>query len=354
LAAPKSDALPAAVLRKAGALALAWCCLGQAAGTAWASELPAAQNGQSGNRLRILQVNHREPKPLNTPASDWRAVEEPSRYGNQQLPAPRLEQEPAYEPVPGTVRSMPADDFEAIPPANRGDYRERMSAPVMPGQDLERHPQDVDRTLEELLPSPNEQRPAVMPRMNRPAPEEMTFPVRQPGPGGMQPVPQDRGGRPGPLDCADLDRFYDPTQFSSIGIDISVKGEAPPDCPLPQEAIFPNYTVDVYHRNWACLTYTWKASALCHKPLYFEEMSVERYGHSWGIAQPVVSGAHFFGSLALLPYQMGVHPPGECIYPLGYYRPGSCAPKMWYQAPLSLRGALAQGGAVTGLVFLLP
>lgn len=337
---------------------MAWCCLGQAAGSAaWASEFTATEGGQSGNRLRILQVKHREPKPLNVPASDWRAVEEPSRYGNEQLPAPRLEQEPAYEPMPGPVRSIPDDEYEPVPSVNSSP----MAAPVMPGHDLDRQPRDFDRGRQELAPAdPAERRSVDMPRMNRPAPEEMTFPVRQPGlgglpaPGGLQPAPIDRNGRPGPLDCADLDRFYDPTLFNTINIDISVKGEAPPDCPLPQEAIFPNHTVDVYHRDWACLTYTWKASAICHKPLYFEERSVERYGHSWGLAQPVVSGAHFFGSLALLPYQMGVHPPGECIYPLGYYRPGSCAPKIWYQAPLSVRGALAQGGAITGLVFLLP
>ena len=322
----------------------------------------APGSGQTGNRLRILQVNHRETLSLNVPTGGWQAVDEPSRYGGEELPPPRLGQEPALGPAAGAIRSTPADEYEPAPqePGTRS-YRGHMSAPPMPGHDLEREPQDLDRGLEELLPGQPSRRAADSSRTERSAPAQMTFPVRQPGPGGlpapggMQPMPlDDRGGPPGPLDCADLHRFYDPTVFNTIGIDISVKGDAPPVCPLPEEAIFPSYTVDVYHRNWACLSYTWKASAICHKPLYFEETSVERYGHSWGIAQPLVSGAHFFGSIALLPYQMGVHPPGECIYPLGYYRPGSCAPKIWYQAPLSLRGALAQGGVITGLVFLLP
>jgi hypothetical protein len=108
-------------------------------------------------------------------------------------------------------------------------------------------------------------------------------------------------------------------------------------------------------RSFAPSTFTWKASALCHKPLYFEELQLERYGHTAGpIVQPFLSGAHFFGSIAVLPYQMGIHPPNECIYQLGLYRPGSCAPWMIEPIPISLRGALYQTGAVLGGIYLIP
>ena len=108
-------------------------------------------------------------------------------------------------------------------------------------------------------------------------------------------------------------------------------------------------------RRWDPLTTTWKASALCHKPLYFEQMAVERYGHSFGpVAQPVVSAAHFFGHVATLPYHVGINPPNECRYALGYYRPGNCAPYLFPPLPLSLRGAMYQAGAVSGLVYLIP
>jgi len=91
-------------------------------------------------------------------------------------------------------------------------------------------------------------------------------------------------------------------------------------------------------RNFCPTTFTWKASALCHKPLYFEERALERYGHSNGrIRQPLVSAAHFFLNLATVPYQMGLHPPFECQYALGYYRPGSCAPWMVPAIPLHSR-----------------
>jgi hypothetical protein len=108
-------------------------------------------------------------------------------------------------------------------------------------------------------------------------------------------------------------------------------------------------------RCWEQTTYLWKASALCHKPLFFEDEQLERYGHSWSpCCQPLISSAHFFTRLPILPYCMGVEPPNECIYALGHYRPGSCAPYMCSPVPLSCRGAMFQAGAVVGAAAVLP
>ena len=102
-------------------------------------------------------------------------------------------------------------------------------------------------------------------------------------------------------------------------------------------------------------TFTYHASALCHKPLYFEEVQLERYGHTAGpFRQPFLSGAHFFLNLATLPYHMGINPPHECQYALGYYRPGNCAPWMIPPIPLSLQGAKWQIGAALGFSYLIP
>ncbi len=121
----------------------------------------------------------------------------------------------------------------------------------------------------------------------------------------------------------------------------------PPDCPMKHETFEP--------RHWAGLTYTWKASGLCHKPLYFEDVQLERYGHSWGpYLQPIISGGHFFLNVPILPYNMGLEPPCECMYTLGYYRPGSCAPYMLDPIPLSVRAALFQGGVWTGMSYVIP
>lgn len=124
-------------------------------------------------------------------------------------------------------------------------------------------------------------------------------------------------------------------------------------CGVPSECRLDD--VALAARNWTPITMTWKASALCHKPLYFEEEQLERYGHTTGpIFQPVVSGAHFFANIALLPYNMGIHPMSECQYALGYYRPGSCAPWMIPPFPLSVRGALAETGVILGGFYLIP
>jgi hypothetical protein len=122
---------------------------------------------------------------------------------------------------------------------------------------------------------------------------------------------------------------------------------------LPSEYIPPAGTYAV--RNWTMITFTWKASGLCHKPLYFEEVALERYGHSAEpVTQTFLSGAHFFGNIFFLPYHIGLNPPNECQYALGYYRPGSCAPWMLPAVPLDARAFRMQVGALAGGLALLP
>jgi hypothetical protein len=130
----------------------------------------------------------------------------------------------------------------------------------------------------------------------------------------------------------------------------SEAGDLPYECTLGTQTL----ALDS-GRTWPQTCYTWKASGLCHKPLYFEQSHMERYGHSWGpLLDPVISGAHFFASVPMLPYRMGLEPPCECIYPLGHYRPGSCAPHYIEPWPWSIRGGALQATAVTGLIFAVP
>jgi len=146
--------------------------------------------------------------------------------------------------------------------------------------------------------------------------------------------------------------FYTPLE--DLSTDIS-----PPDAdqqPLPPECTVGDESLDPgLPRPWGPVTFTWKASGLCHKPLYFQQRHVERYGHSWGpLVQPVMSHTNFYASVIALPYKMGLTPPNECQYTLGFYRPNSCAPYMLDPLPLSVRAGLWEAGAWVGGVFLMP
>ena len=70
--------------------------------------------------------------------------------------------------------------------------------------------------------------------------------------------------------------------------------------------------------------------------------------------QPFASGAHFFLTIPILPYKMGLELPNECMYTLGYYRPGNCAPYLFDPIPLSVRGVLFEAGAWVGGVAAFP
>ena len=139
--------------------------------------------------------------------------------------------------------------------------------------------------------------------------------------------------------------------ISGISYDIRLNpgDTVPKECGISSEEFFPS-------RDFQQICFMWKASALCHKPLYFEEEALERYGHTLVREefQPIISGMKFFLTIPLLPYKMGLNPPNECIYTLGHYRPGNCAPYMIDPLPLSIRAGLIEAGVIVGGVAILP
>ena len=151
-------------------------------------------------------------------------------------------------------------------------------------------------------------------------------------------------------DCQQALKALRDDGLETIALGIRVSGrpgsDYPCECRLEGESYQP--------RRFATTMMTWKAAGNCHKPLYFEDWNLERYGHSHGPLDPIFSAAHFFVTLPVLPYKMGVELPWECVYPLGYYRPGNCAPWTVPAIPISCRGFAVEAATVTGLVFLLP
>lgn len=187
-------------------------------------------------------------------------------------------------------------------------------------------------------------------------PGSRSLPPRQFGlqPGGIpgtDPYQPGRLNRDPSEDCKEAYEKIKSNTIDKVSIDITITGEVGTDIPYECTLTSDEFTP----RQWNLTTYTWKASALCHKPLYFEQVALERYGHSPGpVCEYLYSFAHFFGSVALLPYNMGVKTPCECEYALGYYRPGNCAPYMLDPFPISLRGAVTGAAGYCGVIALFP
>jgi hypothetical protein len=125
-----------------------------------------------------------------------------------------------------------------------------------------------------------------------------------------------------------------------------------------QPAIFPEerpVTDEPYApRDFAAQVSLVEPSYVNYKRLYFQDINTERYGWELGFAQPFVSAGLFFADLALLPYHFGSRP-FDCIESsAGYCLPDSPVPYLIYPPELSVTGAMAEAGAVLGLIAIFP
>jgi hypothetical protein len=91
-----------------------------------------------------------------------------------------------------------------------------------------------------------------------------------------------------------------------------------------------------------------------YRPLYFEEINLERYGHSWGPAQPFLSAANFVGSVIMLPYNWCEHPDGRRTYHDHHFRPGGRGPRELQVRKFNPLGTAAESAAMVGFVLLIP
>lgn len=299
----------------------------------------------SGKRVRSAQLQFRPP-----------GADADSRY-EENIRTPFGEEPAATEP--------PSDYTEDL----FGEMDEEVDLPPLPDEEPA-----MDDGEELVMPDESERQPmdglrqpaATPPRTFQPQPPEL--PRGRAGADTIDraPLPRDYGGRDTDVDAKKLADEESKTRelcsqeladlkgstLADVDLNIYISGSEGTDFPF-------ECSIDdgSWHsgRCWPQTVYMWKAAALCHKPLYFEDEALERYGHSWGpCCDPLVSGAHFFSRLPILPYCMGISPPCECQYALGHYRPGSCAPYMCDPVPIMSRAALIQAGSVVGAAVLIP
>ena len=276
---------------------------------------------------------------MEEPAMDEPTMEEPTMDGGAADLFDDLNTEPLDEPPAPTFEEPAFEDFDggaesAQPmPAQPVD-----EAPITPP--LPEPPADYGAGFGDNLDAP------IEPPLDNWSSEEIS-PLPDP------PADGDGDRRAEAMkSCAEELAELKANRLSMIDIHIGVAGAEGTDFPFTCSI---DDGTPFTPRSWAPITYMWKASALCHKPLYFEQKHVERYGHSFGpYLDPVVAGAHFFTRLPALPYCMGLKAPTECVYTLGHYRPGSCAPYMIEQPGFTCRAAAFALGAWTGGVFVVP
>lgn len=128
----------------------------------------------------------------------------------------------------------------------------------------------------------------------------------------------------------DIARLFELGQWprkgiSDISLDVREKSENAP------EDIAAKLVVSQAGR-WSAFqpttkVFAWAAPDIRYQPLYFQNVPLERYGQTKApYLETVHSAAHFFTSIALLPYHMHRDNTGSCDYPLGFCRPGDIVP----------------------------
>lgn len=145
-------------------------------------------------------------------------------------------------------------------------------------------------------------------------------------------------------------------KVADMTVDISLPtGTLPQNVAALRTAASPDQGDRRMDGGWSMTRQLWAATNLQNKPLYFEEINLERYGYtSCRLLQPLISAVRFFATIPALPYKMALESPSRPIFALGNHRPGSCAPWYWQRLPLNARAGLVEAGVVVGLVFLIP
>jgi hypothetical protein len=116
-----------------------------------------------------------------------------------------------------------------------------------------------------------------------------------------------------------------------------------------QDAVLMEYPVSGPWR----FTFENPGLAICHHPLYLEDVRAERFGVCRGWFEVPIAAARFYGTIPIVPYKMGLVRPWECVsstdMKCGFLgNPGCFPPRRRVAA------GVLQAGALTGLVFLLP
>ena len=186
-----------------------------------------------------------------------------------------------------------------------------------------------------------------------PEAEETKEPYEEPDPMKKEQEPADTSDGAQPKTDGDPKPIR--KSIRDIDTDITFEGEDPVDVTGHRFAASASDHLGADgFRPWSDSVYSWRSSEMCHWPTYFSDVNLERYGHSCGSIQPVISAARFCGSVPLIPYLATIRRPDECVYSLGLGRPGDELPFQIDAPPFSLDAAAVEAAAITGAVIVIP
>jgi hypothetical protein len=129
---------------------------------------------------------------------------------------------------------------------------------------------------------------------------------------------------------------------------------------LPDPIQFPDESIGLVAkgpylgRHFAQRDMLVEPSYVCYGRLFFEDQNSERYGWDLGFFQPFLSAGIFYWDLATLPYRFWTNPCRWYECSAGYCLPGDPVPYLIYPPELSVTGAVAEAGAVLGLLAIFP
>lgn len=220
------------------------------------------------------------------------------------------------QPASAELRLLPAPTIESLPSQTFDE--ELVSLLLQPGEGPKIQTAPPSPTTAPAAPVTPSAAPA--PPMKVPMPATVPSPATVPMPVPTPPVIEVLPSQTAPIETPLAQPGYDRRPIGSLGVDIRPpEGDVPPD--VARETFASTDALPYAARPHSETMFFWTAPNLCHRPLYYEQRYVERYGYSAGCLQPVLSGAQFFGTVPLVPFKMIVAPPRRCIYTLGQGRP---------------------------------
>jgi hypothetical protein len=111
-------------------------------------------------------------------------------------------------------------------------------------------------------------------------------------------------------------------RITDLGVSIAPPpGRLPAPITTPPTSQEPGTAIAGLNYRYSLQPFYWESSALCHRPIYFEDWRLDRAGRAYRPAvQFPLSFGKYYTRFPAVPAQMVFHPPWMKIYTLGYGR----------------------------------